>query len=168
MALVTSQYVRTLPRPYPRADFRGRPPFAPFARAAAALAGDLARPASRAIWDPVPNNPASKPGTDRSASSASNATRSLYPGFRPRRVGLRRSLQPLCQARRETKGAYNCQLNDYPAELRVVASGCSARLVRCRNLAALQRCVDLGVSQFGHEYSPIAPIASSAPWQRPA
>jgi hypothetical protein len=32
-----------------RADFRGRPPFAPLALDAAAFAGDFVRPASRAI-----------------------------------------------------------------------------------------------------------------------
>ena len=34
---------------HPRADLGGRPPFAPFCRAAAALTADVARPACRAI-----------------------------------------------------------------------------------------------------------------------
>ena len=53
--------------------FRGRPPFAPFARAAAALAGEVARPARRAraltIQSCVPNTPATSAGTYRSTSS---------------------------------------------------------------------------------------------------
>ena len=50
---------------------RGRPPFAPFARAAAALAGEVARPARRAsslIQARVPNTPFSRPRNERSAS----------------------------------------------------------------------------------------------------
>ena len=42
------------------ACLRGLPPLAPFARAAAALAGDVACPAWRAMWDLVPNTPASQ------------------------------------------------------------------------------------------------------------
>jgi hypothetical protein len=51
---------------YPRADLRGRPPFAPFNRAAAALAGDFVRPAMRASWFAVhlriPKMPDTKAG----------------------------------------------------------------------------------------------------------
>ena len=50
--------------------FRGRPPFAPLERAAAALAADVARPARRAIHALVPKMPAIRPGSDRSTSNA--------------------------------------------------------------------------------------------------
>lgn len=49
------------------ARLRGRPPFAPFARAAAALAGDVFRPACLAmallIQSLVPKTPATRAGT---------------------------------------------------------------------------------------------------------
>ena len=52
---------------HPAAALRGRPPVAPLARAAAALAGDLARPAMRArspaIQARVPKMPATRAGT---------------------------------------------------------------------------------------------------------
>jgi hypothetical protein len=43
--------------------FRGLPPFAPFARAAAAFAGELVRPALAAIHRAVPNTPFISPLT---------------------------------------------------------------------------------------------------------
>lgn len=52
------------------AERRGRPPLAPFARAAAAFALEVIRPARRAIWEAVPSRPTSRPGTDKSTSSA--------------------------------------------------------------------------------------------------
>jgi hypothetical protein len=59
---------------YPRADLRGRPPFAPFNRAAATLAGDFVRLAMRASWLAihlrVPKMPDTKAGTKRSTSKA--------------------------------------------------------------------------------------------------
>ena len=56
-----------LRRPRQPACLRGRPPLAPLAREAAALAGEVALPAVRAhslaIQSRVPNTPATKAGT---------------------------------------------------------------------------------------------------------
>src|SRR3546814_13891143 len=57
------------PTAYRVTDLRGRPPLAPFARAAAAFAAEVACPARRAIHAFVPRSPAIRPGPERSASS---------------------------------------------------------------------------------------------------
>jgi len=52
----------------------GLPPFAVLARGAAALAGEVALPVRRAIEAWLPKMPAINPGTERSASSASQCS----------------------------------------------------------------------------------------------
>jgi len=55
-------------------DRRGRPPLAPFARAAAAFAVEVVRPARRAIWEAVPSRPAKAPAPTLSTNSSPATT----------------------------------------------------------------------------------------------
>src|SRR3546814_12790587 len=52
------------PTAYRVTDLRGRPPLAPFARAAAAFAAGVPRPARRAIHALVPRSPPNRPGPE--------------------------------------------------------------------------------------------------------
>ena len=77
-------------------------------------------------------------------------------------------LQPLGQARRKTEGATVGKFDNDAATLPVIMRRRRTRFVPSCDLATLQRSVDLGISQFGHECSPTGPTTLPAPRQRRA